>query len=501
MNRMVKRLAVAALVLLVASSAWATNVTFRVNMTVQVALGAFVPATNQLVVRGSFQGWAGNANMLTDSGGSGIYVGTWDITPGDIEFKYVIVGGASDVWESVDNRTATVGATPLTLPVVYFNNQTSSDVADVEVLFRVNMHIQDLTGNFDPAVDWVVVRGNHPNIGSWGGATRLQQETLDPQVWSAWVTFDDLPTGGEIEYKFVVLVAGDVNTARWESSSNRGFTPTGDEADVLPPPSGNGYGEIAPELVYFSDVGPDDIITQDMNVVFQVEVHPLLGRLRDLGYIYDVQTQDTVWSIETIGVAGFFNNWPWGNFAQTHMLNDNGVDGDLVANDNIWSRSVAFAEGSARVLIYKYGVNQLDVEAGFAMNHDVTLDDTQPTFYIPPVCWGEQDTLYAQWQDECEVSVTHDPSAPVPAQYRLDQNFPNPFNPSTNIRFAIPREDLMTLRVFDLLGREVVSFDLGRLEAGEHSLSFDASNLATGVYVYRLESPNFAAARKMLLMK
>jgi hypothetical protein len=500
MRGTMKLLAAAALALMVISSAWATNVTFQVNMTVQQALGNFTPGTHSVVARGSFNGWAGNTNLLTDNG-SGVYTGTWDLTPAAIEYKFVIIGGASDVWESVDNRTATVGSEPLVIPVVYFNNQTSATVADVEVRFRVNMSIQDLTGAFDPAADWVVVRGNHANLGNWGGAVaRLTEETLNPGIWSAWITFDDLPTGGAIEYKYVVLVGGDVNTAHWESSDNRSFTPTGTEPDNVPS-GGNGYGEITPDIVYFSDIGPEDIIENDVNVVFQVDVLPLIGRLRDLGYIYDVQTQDTVWSISTIEVAGYFNNWPWGSFLQDHVLNDDGINGDLVADDNVWSRSVSFLAGSPRELIYKYGVNQLDVEAGFALNHTVTLEDTDPTFYIPTVCWGWQDTLYNPWQDECLHSDAPDHVVSLPSAYRLDQNFPNPFNPSTSIRFAIPREDMMTLRVFDLLGREVASMDLGRFDAGEHTIRFDASHLATGMYIYRLESPNFTASHKMLLLK
>lgn len=499
MRGMMKLLAAAALALMVISSAWATNVTFQVNMTVQQALGNFTPGTHSVVVRGVID-WTGNTMLLADNG-SGVYVGTFDVTPGNIEYKFVIIGGASDVWESVDNRTATVATDPLILDVVYFNNQTSSDVADVEVRFRVNMSIQDLTGAFDPASDWMVVRGNHANLGNWGGAVaRLTEETLNPGIWSAWITFDDLPVGGAIEYKFVILIGGDVNTATWESSNNRSFTPTGTEPDNVPS-GGNGYGEITPDIVYFGDIGPEDIIENDVNVVFQVDVLPLIGRLRDLGYIYDVQTQDTVWSISTIEVAGYFNNWPWGSFLQDHVLNDDGINGDVTADDNVWSRSVAFLAGSARELIYKYGVNQLDVEAGFALNHTVTIDDANPTFYVPTVCWGWQDTLYDPWQDECLHSDVSDHAVSLPSTYRLDQNFPNPFNPNTNIRFAIPREDLLTLRVFDLLGREVAAMDLGHVDAGEHTIQFDASHLATGMYIYRLESPNFAASHKMLLLK
>ena len=83
----------------------------------------------------------------------------------------------------------------------------------------------------------------------------------------------------------------------------------------------------------------------------------------------------------------------------------------------------------------------------------------------------------------------------------LNQNYPNPFNPSTTISFALPRADNMTLRVFDLLGREASVIKLGQLEAGPHSITFDGSNLASGIYFYTLASNHFTATRKMLLMK
>ncbi|RPH96722.1 T9SS C-terminal target domain-containing protein [candidate division KSB1 bacterium] len=496
MKGTLKFLVAAVLTIVLAASAWATNVTFQVNMTVQVNAGNFIPATDILVARGTFNGWGGNANQLIDNG-AGIYVGTWDITPGTIEYKFAIPHtGPDDVWEGVNNRTVVVGTDPLVLPVVYFNDATL--IADVEVRFRVDMTVQIARGTFDPAVDWVVVRGSHANIGNWGGAVRLNSETLNPEIYSAWIQFDDLT--GALQFKYVYLTAGDPNAAHWEEHipANREILPTGTEPDA----NSNGYGEINPATPYFDDLTPADIITNDLTVVFQVEVHPLLGRLRDQGFIYDVQSHDTIYSVESIQVAGGFNTWPWGGFTQEYFMNDGGTNGDVTAGDNIWSVSHLFAAGTERALIYKYGANQLDVEAGFALNHVAHLDDTTAaTYYVPPVCWGEQDTIYASWQSECLISSVPEYSATVPAAYRLDQNFPNPFNPSTMIRFSIPRADVMTLRVFNIMGQEVAVWNLGRLETGEHSVRFDASSLASGVYVYRLESPGFSASRKMLLMK
>ncbi|MFA6108613.1 MAG: T9SS type A sorting domain-containing protein [Candidatus Latescibacterota bacterium] len=83
----------------------------------------------------------------------------------------------------------------------------------------------------------------------------------------------------------------------------------------------------------------------------------------------------------------------------------------------------------------------------------------------------------------------------------LEQNHPNPFNPSTSVTFSLPAEGSVRLAVFDLLGQQVASLVDGTLAAGLHQVSFDASHLATGIYVYRLETPAGAITRRMTLMR
>jgi glucuronoarabinoxylan endo-1,4-beta-xylanase len=89
----------------------------------------------------------------------------------------------------------------------------------------------------------------------------------------------------------------------------------------------------------------------------------------------------------------------------------------------------------------------------------------------------------------------------APDTYRLDQNYPNPFNPSTNISYTIPEASDVTLKVFDLLGREVATLVNSRMAAGDHSVSFDASNLSSGVYIYQLRTNNYISTKKMMLIK
>lgn len=88
-----------------------------------------------------------------------------------------------------------------------------------------------------------------------------------------------------------------------------------------------------------------------------------------------------------------------------------------------------------------------------------------------------------------------------PAAFTLDQNYPNPFNPTTNIRFQISTVQNVTLRVFNLAGAEVANLVDEQKPPGTYEVDFDASELASGVYLYRLTAGNFTETKKMVLMK
>jgi hypothetical protein len=83
----------------------------------------------------------------------------------------------------------------------------------------------------------------------------------------------------------------------------------------------------------------------------------------------------------------------------------------------------------------------------------------------------------------------------------LYQNYPNPFNPSTTIRYGLPSRSHVTLTVFNTLGQQVATLVQGEQEAGYHEAVFDASGLASGVYLYRLQAGDFVASRKLILVR
>lgn len=108
------------------------------------------------------------------------------------------------------------------------------------------------------------------------------------------------------------------------------------------------------------------------------------------------------------------------------------------------------------------------------------------------------DAVKMEWR--FPTSIEHG-AEPVPASIVLYQNYPNPFNPSTIIEFRIQRGGFVMLKVYDLLGREVVTLVNGKKTAGTYSVTWNASKMPTGVYFYSLQSGEFTATKKLLLIR
>jgi len=92
-------------------------------------------------------------------------------------------------------------------------------------------------------------------------------------------------------------------------------------------------------------------------------------------------------------------------------------------------------------------------------------------------------------------------SPTVPSEYQLSQNYPNPFNPTTHINYTCPGASHVTLRVFDLTGHKVATLVDGMQSPGHHKVTFDASDLSSGVYFYQLITNEQTLTKKMMLVK
>jgi len=89
----------------------------------------------------------------------------------------------------------------------------------------------------------------------------------------------------------------------------------------------------------------------------------------------------------------------------------------------------------------------------------------------------------------------------LPTEFRLEQNYPNPFNPSTTIQFAVPKASQVTVKIYDVLGRRVATLVDEKYQPGTYKVTFEAGDLASGVYIYRIQAEGFAQTRKLMLLK
>ena len=89
----------------------------------------------------------------------------------------------------------------------------------------------------------------------------------------------------------------------------------------------------------------------------------------------------------------------------------------------------------------------------------------------------------------------------LPEVYKLQQNYPNPFNPLTHITYSLPHSGIVTLTVYDLLGKEISTLVNRNQTAGAYTVDFDASHLASGIYIYTLRANQYIKSRKMILLR
>jgi hypothetical protein len=149
------------------------------------------------------------------------------------------------------------------------------------------------------------------------------------------------------------------------------------------------------------------------------------------------------------------------------------------------------ADGDNAFLAQSSATYRVTEFAGSLLLADHIVDDGQEL-----VLSDMTDRLVVE-QLSANGEVAHD----LPAEFALEQNFPNPFNPSTTIRYALPEAAQVRLEVYTVAGQRVAVLASGEQRAGWHTVAFDGSSLASGVYIYRLEAGGFVQTRKLMLIK
>jgi hypothetical protein len=218
------------------------QVTFQVNLAVEVTLGNFDPSSGTVYLAGEFNAWNATGFELTRSTENpDIWAGTLTLsgTPeSEISYKFVMNGST---WENTvgtngsQNRAMILQGGNQVLPVVYFNN-LSEVPSQVPITFQVDLGVQTVLGNFFPDSDTVYVAGDL--INNWSGSTSaLTRSASDTNLWTGTYEIQGL-TGTVMYYKFVI------NGSTWESIDNRKYTFAGTNAQTLPKVYFNNAGNL-----------------------------------------------------------------------------------------------------------------------------------------------------------------------------------------------------------------------------------------------------------------
>jgi hypothetical protein len=454
------------------------NIEFRVDMGVQAFKGKFT-TSDAVKIAGNFNGWNNGADVMTDVDGDTIYTITKALTPGDTLFFKFIKG--ADGWESVDNRQYIVPASNSVFSAYFDNDNSYQILTPVNVTFACNMEFEIVSGRFNPATDTLSARGS---FNGWSNAWSMAPSVGDPNIYEVTKSINTFE-GETFNYKYAYLTGLGTN---WEGDPNKTYTVTASDIS-----SGFAYA-----LRTYNNATLETVTNQPCTIKFTVNMAGALSaiNLQPFTSVSDVRLCGANPPLRWPG-----GGWPNADINLTIQMFDDGTNGDATAGDNIWSKEVVFPQYSPLRIQYKYGANWglatngggNDNENGVGADHFINL--------TPTLTYGVVNNVFGTMGDHPVITDVADQLPGIPTVYDLVQNFPNPFNPSTSVRFSIPEAGLVTLKVFNMLGEEVTTLVNEFKNAGNYNVQFNASGLTSGVYVYRISAGNYTASKKMMLMK
>jgi hypothetical protein len=245
------------------------------------------------------------------------------------------------------------------------------------------------------------------------------------------------------------------------------------------------------------------LLSQNIAVTFTVDVRPAIYQamagdtLRDIQGSLHVGHPDSVlaWGVAMNGPAtGGWGGWGSGLMTdETRAMIDQG--------DSIFALTINYTTSDFIGQEFKFGIGGGDNEGGFGNNHIENIDDTEDTYVLHSQFGSIDPLFYNAWDFENQVPVSVHEAPYMPLVFRLDQNYPNPFNPATTIRYTIPELEKVVLKVFNILGQEVATLINEVQNPGTYQTTFDASQLASGIYIYRLQAGSFNEVKRMMLVK
>jgi len=202
----------------------------------------------------------------------------------------------------------------------------------------------------------------------------------------------------------------------------------------------------------------------------------------------------------------FTDNWTNG----TNLINERCAHTSNVVNDTIYviggDRQHPIVENVERYNPFNQSWKVIDPTPHGMVCHTSCVYDNEififsgsTTYLFPQPTLTDSVYSYVPPTDTTSIELLENLT---PTNFRLTQNYPNPFNPSTTIEFSIPKVEFVTLKIYNLLGQKVTTLVSDKLTPGKYKYTWDASHLASGVYIYKIQTDNgFTKTKKLLLIK
>ena len=430
----------------------AVEITFRVNMSEVENVSA-----DGVHIAGNFPSanWDPATIELLDNNNDNIYELSLELTPGD-EHEYKYINGntwAGEEFGYGNNRDLTVPNEDEILDVVYFANEEPTEYTEREVIVTFQVDMSKLEPSWYS--NGVGIKGDVVPL-NWDYASTLLSANNEDLLFTGDIIF---PAGSEknVEYKFERCDADSNYTL--EYIANRTFQIDDSDPNDLTQTVG---------VVYFNDEDPNNFTSIEVTVTFNVDISDSVSA----GYIFD-----------SMGIYGseIPLDWSWDTMNKPMT--------ESVTNE-IWTIDIPFPIGTRKNINFKFGRNGKDLEADYGENHSFTIDDSNPTQVVSSI-YGEMEAILA------EVDGWHI----IPNSIAILQNYPNPFNPTTKISFSLPHRNPKNAKIviYKLTGQMVKQYSIF---VNQSSITWNAENQASGVYLYKLFIDNkIIATQKMILLK
>jgi len=278
------------------------------------------------------------------------------------------------------------------------------------------------------------------------------------------------------------------------------LTPTEAESQD---PDGLMFGLINVDTLAANQAGGDTLASQ-----YTIPENQRKVTVKNNLWYYSPEIQSYLAANDTVMQPIFMND-------RTKSMFANDATWPGLVEENTWNQDPLFNDfADLSGAVAKFAQACIDVRAGSTHGWDWDGDQTtDPDYYKLLIQYptAENFKSYAgltgtdgkpigdlsYWS---EYTAVEEETA-IPTEYTLEQNFPNPFNPTTTINFSLPASGHISLKVFNVLGQEVATLVNGELTSGNHEVTFNASKLSSGLYIYRLSGNNVSLTRKMMLLK